>query len=170
MDTNNFKRWETPVSDAKSLAMVSLFDKRVLEIILQDLKDPARKRYKFIFNKVAAYRNIMEEYRINEKEFPISSKKFGWTLFAETSEWLNYFKEKEQLLEEYNPNCKHFIIMSEDDVVEILCSYFPEVIEIEPAKIEDELPGKSTIYYHPEDRKEIDNIIDEINKESKKSG
>lgn len=167
MDISKFKRWETPVSDAISLSMVSLVDKKSLEIVLQDLRDPQRKRYKITFVNVAAYKNILEEYRLSES---FSRKTYGWTIVSENSEWLNNFKEKEPLLEEFNPDCKHFIIMTENDVLEILCSNFPKVIEIEPAKENEELPGKATIYYHPEDRKEIDKIIDEIKKESKKSG
>ncbi|GMU97232.1 MAG: hypothetical protein DAHOPDDO_02977 [Ignavibacteriaceae bacterium] len=169
MDINNFRKWETPVSDAQSLVMVSLFDKKNLEIILQDLRDSNQKRFKFIFRNVAAYKNILEEYRTSETK-SLNRNTFGWTIVSDDSEWLNYFKEKEPLLEEYNPNCKHFIIITENDVVEILCSNFPEIIEIEPAKEDEDLPGKATIYYHPEDRKEIDRIIDEIKKESKKSG
>lgn len=168
MDTNNFKRWETPVSDASSLAMVSLLDKKDLEIVLQDLRDSNRKRFKFIFHKVVAYKNILEEYRTKETEFP-NRKIFGWTIVAERSKWLDNLKKKEDLLDIYNPNCKHFIILTEDDVLEILCSNFPEIMKIEPAKEEDDLPGKSTIYYHPEDKDDIDKVITEIKKESKKS-
>ncbi len=169
MDSYNFKRWETPVSDAISLAMVSLFDKNYLEIVLQDLRDANRKRFKFTFQKVAAYRNILEEYRTSETN-SLNRNTFGWTLVSENSEWLNYFKEKEPLLTEYNPNCKHFIIITEDDVIEILSSYFPEVTEIELAKEDEDLPGKSTIYYHPKDRDDIEKIINDIKRESKKSG
>ena len=169
MDIINFQRWKTPVSDAKSLAMVSLFDKKDLEIILQDLKETARKRFKFIFKKVVAYRNILEEYRTTETEFP-SRRTFGWTIVSDHSQWLNELKQKEDLFKVNNPNCKHFIIMTEDDVIEILCSGFPKIIEVESAKEDEELPGKSTIYYHPEDGKEIDKLIDEIKKDAQKSG
>jgi len=168
MDMNNFKRWETPVSDAESLSMFSLFDKKNLEIILQDLRDPNGKRFKFSFYKVAAYKNILEEYRTNEIEFP-NRKVFGWTIVSDTSKWLNNLKQEEDLFEGNNPNCKHFIIITEDDVIEILCSDFPDIIEIESAKEEEELPGKSTIYYHPQDRKDIDKLIDTIKKDSRKS-
>jgi hypothetical protein len=169
MDMNNFKRWETPVSDAESLAMVSLIDKKNLEIILQDLRDPNRRRFKFIFYQVAAYKNILEEYRTNETEFP-SRKVFGWTIVSESSKWLNNLKQKEDLFEGNNPNCKHFIIITEDDVIDILCSNFPNIEEIEKANVEEELPSKSTIYYHTKDREEIDKLIDEIKKDSQKSG
>ena len=168
MSMNNFKRWETPVSDSNSLEMVSLTDKKYLEIVVQDLRDKKRRRIKFVFQKVVAYKNILEEYRTNETEFP-NRKIFGWTIFAENSKWLDKLNQSEDLLDVYNPKCKHFVIITEDDVLEILCSNFPDVMEIEPSKEEDDLPGKSTIYYHPEDRDNIDNLITEIKKESKKS-
>ena len=57
------ERWQTPVSDAQSLAMVSLLDQNGLQITLEDLQDPARRRFKFVSRRVAAYRNI-EEYRM----------------------------------------------------------------------------------------------------------
>ena len=169
MEMNNFKRWETPVSDADSLAMVSLTDRKNFEIILQDLRDSKRRRFKFTFEKVAAYINILEEYRTNETEFP-NRKMYGWTIISENSNWLNNLKQKEDLLEINNPNCKHFIIITEDDVIEILCSNFPSVEEIQPANENEELPGKSTIYYHPKDKEEIDKLIDDIKKDSQKSG
>ena len=58
------ERWQTPVSDAQSLAMVSLLDQNGLQITLEDLQDPARRRFKFVSRRVAAYRNILEEYRM----------------------------------------------------------------------------------------------------------
>ena len=57
-------RWHTPVSDAQSLAMVSLLDQNGLHITIEDLQDPARCRFKFVFRRVAAYRNILKDYRM----------------------------------------------------------------------------------------------------------
>lgn len=115
--------------------------------------DTNRKRYCFIFKKVAAYKNTLEEYILNES---FSRTLYGWTIQSENSTWLNEYRQKEPLFEIDNPICKHFVIMSEDDVLEILCPSFPDIKEIESAKVDEELPGKSIILFHPEDRKAIE--------------
>lgn len=70
------ERWPSPVSDAQSLAMVSRLDQNGLHMTLEDLQDPARRRFKFVFRRVAAYRNILEEYRMSESSPPHGA---GWT-------------------------------------------------------------------------------------------
>ncbi len=78
-------RWDTPVSDAKSLAMVSVLDQGGLHITVQDLRDPDRRRYRFTFRRVPAHRNILEEYRTSD---PPVSEGIGWTRLVLHSSWL----------------------------------------------------------------------------------
>jgi hypothetical protein len=158
-----FKRWETPVSDAKSLAMVSLLDNGELSITVQNARDPERRRFRFTFKNYPAYRNILEEYRTGRsEEFIDTSGKIGWTRIILESPWLASFKKSEPLLEELNPGLVHYEICTEDDVVEVLANEPPEVAEIEPAAEGEKPPGKSTVYYDPDDRDKIDVLINQI--------
>jgi hypothetical protein len=85
-----YERWETPVSDARSLAMVSLVDRDGLRVTVQDLRDPTRRRFEFRFTGVAAYRNILEEYRTGEAaQLRVDSPRTGWTAIAIRSSWLS---------------------------------------------------------------------------------
>jgi hypothetical protein len=59
------ERWETSVSDAKSLVLVSLLDQHgQVSIVVQDLRDPNRRRFRFTSQHYPAYRNILEEFRL----------------------------------------------------------------------------------------------------------
>ena len=120
-------RWDTPVSDAQSLTMVSLIDQDGLHITVED---PAWRRHRFTFRQVAAYRNILEEYRTSE---PGASEGAGWTMLFPHSPWLSELRKREPLLDHFQPGCKHYVIATEDDVVDILSPDPPEICEIEPA-------------------------------------
>jgi len=159
-------RWQTPVSDAKSLAMVSLVDQGGLHITVQDLRDPKRRRYRFTFRRAPAYRNILEEYRTSE---PPVGGKLGWTVTVPDSPWLEEFRNREPLLEVHSPGCRHYVIVTEDDVIDVLSPEPPEITEVESATEEEPDPGKSTVLYHPDDRKEIDTVINEITKRNRRN-
>ncbi len=158
---SDYVRWDTPVSDARSLAMVSLLDQDGLHITVQDLRDPDRRRYRFSFRKAPAYRNILEEYRTSEH---VAGKDIGWTRMASCSAWLREFAEKEPFLDVFMPGCKHYVIGTEDDVIDVLSPEPPEICEIEPGSSEDAAIGKSTILYHSEDRDKIEKLLDEYKK------
>jgi hypothetical protein len=139
------ERWQTPVSDAQSLAMVSLLDHNGLHITLEDLQDPARRRFKFVFRRVAAYRNILEEYRMSEPVLPHGA---GWTVTVPNSPWLAGLRAEEPLLDVHSAGCRHYVIVTEDDVIDILCPEPPEIMEVASAKADEDPPGKSQILYH----------------------
>ena len=161
------ERWETPVSAAKSLAMVSLLDNGNLSITVQDLRDPERRRFCFTFKNYPAYRNMLEEYQTSLwEEVKDESGEAGWTRIIRESRWLASLKETEPFLEESNPGLLHYMICTEDDVVEILSNEPPEVIEVEPAAEGEKTPGKSTVYYDPVDRDKIEVLINQIKRGS----
>lgn len=157
------ENWETPVSQAKSLVMVSLIQKVELSIILQDIRDPQRRRFQFTFSNYSAYRNILEEYRL-ELWSEIEGKRegMGWTLIIPDSRWIAELKESEALLEIHNPNLVHYMICTEDDVIEVLSDESPKIVEIEPASEDEELPGRTTTLYYPEDKDKIEEVFNEI--------
>ena len=153
------ERWETPVSDINSLAMVCLFDDQNLTITVQDLRGPedvreaGRRRWRFTFERVPAYRNILEEYRHEIWEnIRNEGQNFGGTLVVSNSSWIKELNDDTELILIHNPNLMHFIICTEDDVVEVLASNWPIIEEIEPASEDAPTPGKSEIYYVPQDR------------------
>ena len=161
------ERWETPVSDAKSLAMVSLLDNGKFSITVQDLRDPQRRRFRFTFTNYPAYRNMLEVYQSNFWEgFNHQGKDTGWTRIIRESRWLALLNETEPFLEESNPGLLHYMICTEDDVVEVLSNEPPEVVELESAAEGEKLPGKSTVYYDPEDRDKIEVLINQITRSS----
>jgi hypothetical protein len=155
------ERWQTPVSDARSLAMVSLLDRDGLHITLEDLRDPVRRRFKFVFRRVAAYRNILEEYRTTE---PPLSRGAGWTVTLPNSPWLAELRAEQSLLDVHSPGCRHYVIVTEDDIIDILCPEPPEIVEVEPAKADEDPPGKSRVLYHSEDKDRIARIVEDITK------
>ena len=139
--------WRTPVSDIEGLQMVSLCDdNRSLAIIVQGLIDPVRRRFRISFNQYPAYRNINESYR-NELWNVLSKNvgKWGRTFIVTASPWIESFS-KETLLFNH-PEITHYVICTEDDVIEVLSPEPPEIAEIEPAAEREELPGKSEIYW-----------------------
>lgn len=153
------ERWHTPVSDAQSLAMVSLLDQNGLHMTLDDLQDPARRRFKFVFRRIAAYRNILEEYRMSESSPPHGT---GWTVTVSDSPWLAELWTEEPLLDVHSAGCLHYVIVTEDDVIDILCPKPPEIVEVAPAKADENPPGKLRILYHSYDEEQIEQIVEDI--------
>jgi hypothetical protein len=100
--------WHTPVSDAQSLAMVSLLDQNGLHMTLEDLQDPARRRFKFVFRRIAAYRNLLEEYRMSESSPPHGT---GWPVTVSDSPWLAELWTEEPLLDVHSAGCLHYVIV-----------------------------------------------------------
>jgi len=121
------KRWETPISDAKNLGMVSLKDSaspNTLEILLND----GTKEIIIIFNNYPAYRNILEEYRLKLwHHLDKTSQRCGSTFEVTESSWAEELSRDESLLEVQNPGLKHFVICTNDDVFEILSNEEPKI-------------------------------------------
>lgn len=141
--------------------MVSLLDDHDgLRITVQDLRDPARRRFEFTFRAVAAYRNILEEYRMGEVMAGLrKGPGVGWTAVVVSSAWLAELKAREPLLDVHAPGCQHFSIETEDDTIDIITPEEPEIREIAPAAPGERPPGKSEILDGPDDRAEIDRLF-----------
>jgi hypothetical protein len=125
------KRWETPMSSAKFLVMESLHDHSgLLEIELADYVNSVPiARYKVTFRRYPAYRNIQEKYRLElwqrlkELNDPNVT---GWTFIVADSPWIQEFAN-EPILEFFNEGVVHYMITTEDDVIEILSNEGPTV-------------------------------------------
>ena len=152
-----FERWETPISDLKSIAMVSLIDDGCLKITVEDLRDPARPRWCFTFRHAPIYRNILEEYRLELWELVHQEgARKGWTVIVPSSPWLAQLKEKEPLIEVDHPNLLHFQIGTEDDVIDVLSPELPLVESVKSASPDDAVPGKSHVLYADEDGTDVE--------------
>jgi len=152
-------RWETPVSNAVSLAMVSLIDEGQLSIILQDLKNLRRRRFKFAFTRYPAYRNIPEEYRTELWEHVAETRKaLGWTFTVTNSDWVISLRQNEPMLDVNHPHLTHYVIGTEDDVIEILSPEAPSIQEVRSRLLPSNI-GKSRILHHPHDHEEIKKVI-----------
>lgn len=121
------ERWNTPVSDERLLGMVSLVDDGQLTIVVEDTLN---RQFRFIFTDYPAYRNIMEEYR-TELWRKLYDKNLGSTLLIVESQWIASFRATEPLLEVHHPNLTHYMICTVNDVVEVLSSGNPKIVEIE---------------------------------------
>jgi hypothetical protein len=130
------QRWDTPMSDAKNLFMESLHDHSgLLEIDLADYsKNVATARYRVTFHTYPAYRNIEEKYRLElwkrRDELRIDAKSIGWTLKVPDSPWIREFAD-EPILVFFNPGITHYVIGTQNDVVEVLASEAPGIEAIE---------------------------------------
>ena len=156
-------RWETPVSDAGSLALVRLVDDGRLALTLEDTRSIPRHRWKFTFESVLAYQNILEEYRLELWErIHSDGRRYGWTITIPDSPWLATLKEHEPLIEDRAPVLVHYQIGTEDDVIDILSPHPPVIDDLGPVSDEEPIPGKSTVLLLPDDRDEVDAIIAEL--------
>ncbi len=125
------KRWPTLMSDAQHLFMESLHDHLgMLEIELADYSNnTATARYKVTFRNYPAYRNIDESYRLGlwERRQQLNDPNAtGWTLIVPDSPWIKEFAN-EPILEAFNPGIVHYVIATENDVIEVLANEEPTV-------------------------------------------
>ena len=120
-------RWDTPVSGARSLRLVSLVDDGALRLTLEDAGDPDRRRWTFVFASAPAYRNVREELRLGL--WAGGAGRVGWTARVPASPWLARLREAEPLLDVHHPGLAHFRIATEDDVIDVLSALAPEIKE-----------------------------------------
>ena len=86
----------------------------------------------------------------------------GWTRIDPDSSWLADLRSREALLDVHSPGCRHYIIVTEDDVIDVLTPEEPTIVEVAPAGEQEPAPGKSVILHHPHDREKIDALVDEV--------
>lgn len=138
------QKWETPVSNFGSSRLELLIDSEFLTIILQEGAGVLRSRVKFIFKGDYAYRNINESFR-NDLWATIPPN-LGQTLIVEDSDFLKALKA-DDLGEEVFANAKHYVLKTEDDVIEVVSVDHPEIQIVENADPKASLPGKSKIVH-----------------------
>lgn len=155
-------RWETPVVDVRHLLMVSLVDDgEELVMLFEAFRAPGRPRWRVRFQQHVAYRNIDEAYRLGLwRMLDDTDQRCGFTFTVEESPPLDSWST--EYLHEFHPTTRHYVIATEDDVVEVLTPDAPVWEIAEPAAEGAPLPGKSRHYYAGEDDDEIQRVKDEI--------
>ena len=148
-------RWETPVVDMDRILMVSLTDaKRELVLVLEDPRSSGRRRWQVRFRDYPAYRNIDESYRVDLwRWLDQSGQRCGCTFTVNESSpfgsWATTY------LHDVKPATQHFVIATNDDVIEVLSAEGPVWEEIAGAAPDDPAPGKATQLYVGEDDEAI---------------
>jgi hypothetical protein len=135
-----------------------------LNLLVEDLRDPERNRYRITFPRFAAYKNTLEEYLLGERwTGPVPE----WTRVAVASPWLEQMQLREPLFKSNHPNCRHYIIVTEDDVIEVLASEAPVVIHEGRAPDQSPLPGRSVILRRDEPAAEqyLRTLVEELDKD-----
>jgi hypothetical protein len=152
-ETWRLTRWDTPMSHAPSLRMEYLLDRQdeggMLEIGLQSVSASERIRYRITFVRYPAYRNVAERYRLELwtlRDAVSSAAAMGWTMIIADSPWIQEFAD-EPLLLALNENLVHYMVTTEDDVIEVLTNQPPKIEVLGPVDPSEPLPGKSEIYY-----------------------
>lgn len=154
------EKWPTPISDVESLSMVMLVDDGTLSIIVQ-VNGVTPKWFRCVFSKYPAYRNILEEFRTELWERLEQKKQYlGWTAIVNNSQWVSSFS-REPLLKEHYPQLKHYLICTEDDVIEVLSPQDPEMREIAVQDSQTQ-SGKSDIYRFDKDESKIKEIFSKL--------
>jgi hypothetical protein len=155
-------RWETPVVDAARLAMVSLTDlDHELVILLEAFHSPDRPRWRVRFRQYPAYRNVDEAYRTNLWQWlDQSNQRVGFTFTVDESprfaSWGTVY------LHDVVPGAQHFVIATDDDVVEVISAQSPIWESADPAERGSPSPGKSRHLYVGEDDAEIEQLIADV--------
>lgn len=155
-------RWETPVVDENRLLMVSLTDvDRELILLLESSRGAGRQRWRVRFRQYPAYRNIDEAYRTDLWLWlDESGQRVGYTFTVEESPPLASWGAV--YLHAIEPKTRHFVIATEDDVVEVLSAEDPVWEAVDPAEAEASLPGKSTHLYIGQDDAAIERLVEDV--------
>ncbi len=95
------------------------------------------------------------------KHLDQTNQRCGHTFLIESSPWIDSFQSEEPLLELYNPDLIHYIISTEDDVVEILATSV-EVTDLGDTASDVPRVGKSIVLYNSTDREQIEKVFEEI--------
>ena len=145
-ETWRVERWDTPFSDVESLVMVKLVDQAGLSIVLEAPLLVGRPRWSIECGRAPAYRNIMEEYRIGLwQHLDETSQRCGRSFVVVNSPWVAEFHRSEPLLEFYAGAVRHFVVSTEDDVVEVLSASPPAVVALGPTDPDEPPAGKSIL-------------------------
>jgi hypothetical protein len=143
--------------------MVHLIDDGELTVAIEDIHSPQRIRWQFVFKKYSAYRNILEEHRLELwQHLDKTQQRCGNTFTVSYSPWIASFRPSEPLLDMDFPTLVHYVVATGDDVIEVLSPEPPNIENTGPAPSDAPAPGKSSHLYYPRDKDEIDRLVNDI--------
>ena len=148
--------WDTPLAFGKSLCLVSLVDEGHLTITVQDNRDNYR-RMRIVFEYSPIYRNIEEIFRTANS----INRTGSWTVIVNNSSWLAELRAHEDLIDQVLPNLRHYQIITEFDVIDVLSEREPKVEEVEPGR---DVVGRAPVLYYLEDKARVEEVIDRLNR------
>jgi hypothetical protein len=142
--------------------MVSLADAdRELVILLEDAQSPDRPRWRVRFRQYPAYRNVDEAYRTNLWQWlDESDQRVGFTFTV--TEAPQFASWGTVYLHDVVPGAQHFVIATNDDVVEVISAQPPIWETVDPAKLGSPASGKSRHLYVGEDDAEIGQLVADL--------
>jgi hypothetical protein len=148
--------------------LVSLVDAgRELTLLLEGHRNSGRPRWLVRFRDYPAYRNIDEAFRVDLwKWLDESGQRCGFTFTVIESPPLASWETG--YLHEMPPGVRHYVVATEDDVVEVLSHCAPTWEEVEPASPSDPIPGKSTHLYVGDDDTEIEQLREDLQRRNRR--
>lgn len=124
------KDWLTALSGHGLLYFVKLVVERDLLIVVE--LEKAEPWFCFRWNEFVAYTCAKEEYAVPWDVDGTNSSSSGCTHMVDNSSWIQELKTGTGLLDLRSPNLKHFVIVSDEYVVQIISSEEPEIFERAP--------------------------------------
>lgn len=109
----------------------------------------------------------MEEFRLALwQRLGRSRQRCGNTFFVKESDWIAGFRNTEPLLElKARGTLRHYVIATEDDVVEVISSQQPSIETLGDAPEGEPPAGRSVVLYNPHDRSEIETLLNNTKNE-----
>ena len=147
--------------------MVSLVDcQRELTATFEDVTSAERTTWRVRFVKYPAYRNIDEAYRTNLwKWLDESNQRCGNTFTVTQTPALRSWDTV--YLHEVAPDIRHYVIATNDDVLEVLSLAEPTWEPAAPLPLDAEPSGKSKHLYTDKDDSKINQLIKKIRSNNK---
>lgn len=158
------ERWDTPLSDIESVALASLSDSAgELAITIEAPRESGRPRWEIVFDTYPGYRNLLEEFRLQLWEHLDGTKqRCGNTFSVANSPWIESLRQNEGLFEHHHPTISHYVILTEDDVLEILSPRSPIISSLGNTPNNEPPAGKSTVLHNTEDRDKIEEMFSQL--------
>ena len=159
--------WDTPVRNMNRLMMVSLTDaSSELTLVFEDTTSTERRRWRVRCQHYPAYRNINESYRlVLWCWLDQSGQRCGATFIMKESSPFESWKT--EYLHDVAPTTRHFVIATNDDVVEVLSIDDPVWEQVAGAEPDEPYPGKSEHFFVGEDEEAIQQLVDDLQSKNK---
>lgn len=130
-------KWPTPMSAFVNPRLESLKDGIQLEIVIQNFTHgDQRPKVEFVFSGIYSYRNINKGFRTSLWEVvPLSN--LGATWMVQNSDFLDLLKADVQGAATFR-DARHFVIATENDVIEIVACAPPRMRLLTEGDVRDE--------------------------------